>query len=343
MDELISVIVPIYRVEKYLHRCINSIIKQTYKNLEIILVDDGSPDNSGSICDEYAVKDSRIKVIHKNNEGLGFARNAGLDCATGKYITFIDGDDYIGSKHIEKMYRSIKNTGTDTCLGGYTKVYREKEVKHYNVCAGKVYRNNVIQQILPRMCGADNKGSDYIEMSVCMVLFSNEIIQNNNLRFVSEREFISEDLVFDFEYYPLSDGVCVIDSIDYYYCDNDGSLTTRYRHDRFQNQIKLYRYLIEKSQNLGLVSLCKPRLQNTVIAIARYSVKLEYKFANKNGKINAKNNIKSICENKELSQILSEYDDNNIKISSRIVNYLIRMKKYALLEIVMKMKNSLNI
>lgn len=343
MDELISVIVPIYRVEKYLHRCINSIIKQTYKNLEIILVDDGSPDNSGSICDEYAVKDSRIKVIHKNNEGLGFARNAGLDCATGKYITFIDGDDYIGSKHIEKMYRSIKNTGTDTCLGGYTKVYREKEVKHYNVCAGKVYRNNVIQQILPRMCGADNKGSDYIEMSVCMVLFSNEIIQNNNLRFVSEREFISEDLVFDFEYYPLSDGVCVVDSIDYYYCDNDGSLTTRYRHDRFQNQIKLYRYLIEKSQNLGLVSLCKPRLQNTVIAIARYSVKLEYKFANKNGKINAKNNIKSICENKELSQILSEYDDNNIKISSRIVNYLIRMKKYALLEIVMKMKNSLNI
>lgn len=343
MDELISVIVPIYRVEKYLHRCINSIIKQTYKNLEIILVDDGSPDNSGSICDEYAVKDSRIKVIHKNNEGLGFARNAGLDCATGKYITFIDGDDYIGSKHIEKMYRSIKNTGTDTCLGGYTKVYGEKEVKHYNVCAGKVYRNNVIQQILPRMCGADNKGSDYIEMSVCMVLFSNEIIQNNNLRFVSEREFISEDLVFDFEYYPLSDGVCVVDSIDYYYCDNDGSLTTRYRHDRFQNQIKLYRYLIEKSQNLGLVSLCKPRLQNTVIAIARYSVKLEYKFANKNGKINAKNNIKSICENKELSQILSEYDDNNIKISSRIINYLIRMKKYALLEIVMKMKNSLNI
>lgn len=343
MDELISIIVPIYKVEKYIRRCVDSILNQTYENLEIILVNDGSPDGCAKICDEYTVKDSRIKVIHKNNEGLGFARNAGLDCATGKYITFIDGDDYIGSEHLEKMYRSIKKTGTDTCLGGHTKVYREKEVKHYNVCVGSVYRNDVIQQILPRMCGADNNGSDYIEMSVCMALFSNDIIQNNNLRFVSEREFISEDLVFDFEYYPLSEGVCVVDSIDYYYCDNDGSLTTRYRHDRFQNQIELYKYLIEKSQNLGLVSLCKPRLQNTVIAIARYSVKLEYKFANKNGKITAKNNIKSICENKDLSQIFSEYDDHNIKISSRIINHFIRKKEYGLLEIVMKMKNLFNI
>lgn len=343
MDELISVIVPIYRVEKYLHRCINSIIKQTYKNLEIILVDDGSPDNSGSICDEYAVKDSRIKVIHKNNEGLGFARNAGLDCATGKYITFIDGDDYIGSKHIEKMYRSIKNTGTDTCLGGYTKVYREKEVKHYNVCAGKVYRNNVIQQILPRMCGADNKGSDYIEMSVCMVLFSNEIIQNNNLRFVSEREFISEDLVFDFEYYPLSDGVCVVDSIDYYYCDNDESLTTKYRSDRFASQIKLYNFLLDKSKYLNIEKLCKERLQNTTIAIARYSIKLEYKFSDKLGRNNVNNNIKKICENKTLESIFAEYSDNNLKLTSRMVNFFIKKKKYVFLSIAMKTKNLLNI
>lgn len=343
MDELISIIVPIYKVENYIRRCVDSILNQTYENLEIILVNDGSPDGCAKICDEYAIKDSRIKVIHKNNEGLGFARNAGLDCATGKYITFIDGDDYIGSEHLEKMYRSIKKTGTDTCLGGHTKVYREKEVKHYNVCVGSVYRNDVIQQILPRMCGADNNGSDYIEMSVCMALFSNDIIQNNNLRFVSEREFISEDLVFDFEYYPLSEGVCVVDSIDYYYCDNDGSLTTRYRHDRFQNQIELYKYLIEKSQNLGLVSLCKPRLQNTVIAIARYSIKLEYKFSDKLGRNNVNNNIKKICENKTLESIFAEYSDNNLKLTSRMVNFFIKKKKYVFLSIAMKTKNLLNI
>ena len=90
MNELISVIVPIYNVEKYLHQCLKSIINQTYKNLEIILVDDGSPDNCPKICDEYSRKDKRIKVIHKENGGLSSARNAGLDVVTGEYISFID-------------------------------------------------------------------------------------------------------------------------------------------------------------------------------------------------------------------------------------------------------------
>ena len=115
MADLISIIVPVYNVEKYLNRCIDSIVSQTYRTLEIILVDDGSADNSGSICDKYAGKDVRIKVVHKNNGGLGFARNSGLDIATGKYVTFIDGDDYIGKTHIEEMYALIQNTKTDVC------------------------------------------------------------------------------------------------------------------------------------------------------------------------------------------------------------------------------------
>ena len=92
---LISVIVPIYNVEKYLDRCVDSIINQTYKNLEIILVDDGSPDNCPQMCDDYAKKDSRIKVVHKENGGLSDARNVGMEVATGEYVSFIDSDDYI--------------------------------------------------------------------------------------------------------------------------------------------------------------------------------------------------------------------------------------------------------
>ena len=98
----ISVIVPIYKVEKYLARCVDSIINQTYKNLEIILVDDGSPDGCGAMCDEYAKKDERIKVIHKENGGLSSARNAGLDIATGDYIAFVDSDDRLSSDAYEK-------------------------------------------------------------------------------------------------------------------------------------------------------------------------------------------------------------------------------------------------
>ena len=95
MEKLISVIVPVYNVEEYVEKCVLSIINQTYKNLEIILVDDGSTDNSGKICDEIAIKDNRIKVIHKKNGGLSDARNVGIDIAKGDYLGFVDSDDYI--------------------------------------------------------------------------------------------------------------------------------------------------------------------------------------------------------------------------------------------------------
>lgn len=339
MPDLVSIIIPVYNVEKYLHRCLTSVIGQTYPNIEIILVDDGSIDNSGMICDRYANKESRIKVIHKQNEGLGYARNSGLEVATGKYVCFCDGDDYIGESHIEKMLSLIYETGTDTCIAGHTRVYKNKVVEHQNVCAGQVYRQNVIAEILPRMCGADSCGNDYMEMSVCMGMLSNEIIRENHLRFLSEREYISEDIVFDFDYYPLTKGVCVSDLVDYYYCDNEGSLTTKYRPDRFVKQIDLYQFLVQKANTLGIGELCRSRLQNTVLAIARYSVKLEYKFEKLNGRVTCGANVKRICCNEDLKGIINEYDDSKIKTSSRIVNLLIEKRNYYLLKLAMKFKN----
>lgn len=106
---LISVIVPVYKVEPYIHRCVDSILEQTYQNLEIILVDDGSPDNCPAICDEYAAKDKRVKVIHKPNGGLSDARNAGMAAATGEYLSFVDSDDWLGNTHFECMMGTIKN------------------------------------------------------------------------------------------------------------------------------------------------------------------------------------------------------------------------------------------
>ena len=104
-EPLISVIIPVYKVEKYLNKCVDSVLNQTYKNLEIILVDDGSPDKCPEICDEYAKKDDRIKIIHKQNGGLSDARNVGIEKSTGEYITFIDSDDYVDSNYIEQLYK----------------------------------------------------------------------------------------------------------------------------------------------------------------------------------------------------------------------------------------------
>lgn len=108
INSLISIIVPCYNVEEYLHKCVESLTAQTYKNIEIILVDDGSPDSSGAICDEYARKDKRIKVIHKENGGLSDARNVAIDIAVGEYITFVDSDDYVALDYVETLYRLVE-------------------------------------------------------------------------------------------------------------------------------------------------------------------------------------------------------------------------------------------
>ena len=122
----VSVIIPVYNVEKYLQRCVTSVTEQSYSNLEIILVDDGSVDKSGAICDDFAKKDKRIRVIHKENEGLGLTRNVGIKVATGNYICFIDSDDYIAREYIETIYSDLKKSSADVCYCGHTKGYKWK-------------------------------------------------------------------------------------------------------------------------------------------------------------------------------------------------------------------------
>lgn len=124
--DLISVIVPVYKAEKYINRCVDSILNQTYTNLEIILVDDGSPDNCGAICDEYAQKDSRVKAVHKENGGASQARNYGLKYAAGDYVTFVDSDDHINEKYAEKMMAGF-DKDTDVVICMYRKIFTQSQ------------------------------------------------------------------------------------------------------------------------------------------------------------------------------------------------------------------------
>jgi len=127
-SDLITIVVPVYKVEKYLDECIKSLLNQTYRNIEIILIDDGSPDNCGKMCDEYEIKDNRIKVIHKENGGLSDARNHGIDIAQGKYITFVDSDDYVNDKYIEYLYNAIKTNKVQISQCNISKVNDEKQI-----------------------------------------------------------------------------------------------------------------------------------------------------------------------------------------------------------------------
>lgn len=143
-NELISIIVPVYNVEQYLEKCVSSIINQTYKNLEIILVDDGATDNSGKICDELAKLDNRIKVYHKENGGLSDARNYGVEKATGEYIGFVDSDDYIDPEMYEKLYEAIKKEDVDVAECSLKVIYPGKielftDEKYYKVLGKMEY------------------------------------------------------------------------------------------------------------------------------------------------------------------------------------------------------------
>ena len=127
----ISIIVPIYNVEKYLDKCVSSILNQTFTDFELLLVDDGSPDRCGEMCDEYAKKDSRVKVIHRKNGGLSAARNSGIDAACGKYIGFIDSDDYIEENMYEHLYDVITKYDADIACGGIFDTYPTKTTLLY--------------------------------------------------------------------------------------------------------------------------------------------------------------------------------------------------------------------
>ena len=144
----VSIVVPIYNVEKYLKQCIESIINQTLQDIEIILVDDGSPDNCPQICDEYAKKDSRIKVVHKKNGGLSSARNAGIEVATGDFIGFVDSDDYIELDMYEKMYNIAKENHVDFVVSDYYKVSdKGKIITTIDMNEGIYDKNRIIKEI----------------------------------------------------------------------------------------------------------------------------------------------------------------------------------------------------
>lgn len=338
MDK-ISIIVPVYNVKKYLIRCVESILNQTYSDIEVILVDDGSTDGSGEICDVF--NDKRIKVFHKNNEGLGFSRNYGLNQVTGKYVMFVDSDDYLDSDIVSELYTDMIENSADTCIGGFKRVYKTHTDIFRNSYSGATFEGeDVKKEILERMFGKNGLNDDHIEMSVWRVLFSSSIIKENKLRFPSEREFISEDIIFDTDYYINSKKLFISRNTGYNYCDNDDSLTTRYNPLRYQLQKKLLAELKRRAYTLGIYDEVEQRLLNTFISIARYCIKLEQK--NSCNIINGYGKIKIICEDDVLKQAFKNYRVNE-KFKNKIVNFLMKRKFVVLLYMVMMIKNKFNI
>ncbi len=323
----VSVIVPVYNVEKYLQQCVDSLLAQTYKNIEIILVDDGAKDNSGKMCDELAQKDVRIKVVHKENQGLGYARNTGLEYATGEYVTFIDSDDYADVDLIEQLVVNIWENSADVCIGGFERVDNVGQSLFIEKYQHKCYcEDEVINNIFIKMFGSAPEKSDAIRMSVWNTLYSMKIIKEHNIKFPSEREFISEDIVFDTEYYPHVKKGVIVESIAYKYRVNPQSLTAKYMVDRLERVMKLYFELEQRIKKLNLGNEALYRLQRQTFVNIRVCIRQEKKAISHNRATKSISNIRRMCDLEGVQNIVAQYPVKLLPLKQKVFVKLIEGK-----------------
>lgn len=218
-----SVIVPVYNVERFLRQCVESVLNQTCGDFELILVDDGSPDNCPRICDEYALKDGRVKVIHKTNGGLVSARKAGCVVAVGEYVVCLDGDDYIAPNCLDSFAKAIDAYSPDICLCGFYKAYAENEVKCLPFENAGFYDKETIEKhIYPYLI--ENKYGRYFSASIWAKAFRREIYTEYQTS-VDSRIKIGEDQCVVKPCVFRAESLYVIDECLYYYRQNDESMT----------------------------------------------------------------------------------------------------------------------
>lgn len=242
----ISIVVPVYKAEKYLPRCVESLLSQTYRELEIILVDDGSPDNCPEICDGYAEKDGRVKVIHKENGGVSSARNAGLEAASGDYITFVDSDDYIDGQMYEKMLSVAEEYSCDVVMCDCVKEFSDRcEVYSHDIRPGFYNKEQLKNEYYPHLLITETV--EYPPtISNCLLLFKRQQSSRKKLPRYVEGVRFSEDLLFGAELIFSADSFYYMkNECFYHYCMNFDSVTHQFKPDKWND----YRKLIKEIEN----------------------------------------------------------------------------------------------
>lgn len=224
--DLVSVIVPVYNVDRYLHRCIDSIIAQDYENLEIILVDDGSTDSSPVICDDYASKDSRIKVYHRENRGVSSARNFGVEASNGKYVSFIDSDDYIASNFISTLYGKIIEYAADISVCSYYE-FTDNKIKDTSFNSLK---KDLVLTNLEAMRDIFTL-PNYTKVVPWNKLYKKEIFQNNSVIYPINRRHEDDATTYKLYYYSNKIVYCNI-PLYYYYQSSTSFMGQKYHAQR---------------------------------------------------------------------------------------------------------------
>lgn len=269
---LISIVVPIYNVEEYLAKCLDSIVNQTYKNLEIICINDGSTDRSGEILDEYASRDSRIVNLHHTNVGLSETRNKGIKIANGDYMMFVDSDDWIGLTTCEVALSKITEYNSDVVLFPYVREYAEESKKKIIFTEEMIVFDHYESKykLHRSMLGPLEEELRYPENMDSLVtawgkLYKANIIKSNDLRFIDTKEIGTEDALFNVYYFGyVNQAVYINEYFSHYRRDNETSLTTQYKPNLFNQWNTLFDYMEKYVEEKDLDSVFSESLDNRI-------------------------------------------------------------------------------
>lgn len=327
----ISVVIPIYNMEHYLNRCIKSLLAQTYSDWESILVDDGSTDSSGQMCDSYALQDSRIRTVHRENGGLGVARNTGLEMSAGEYVLFLDPDDYFGPELMQNLANAAKRTKADLIIGGHTVVDSNgNKHPHGNTYERVFNTTGEMEALLLNTIGTPPEeplDSQY-GVSACGRLYRHEIIQNNELRFVSERILISEDLIFNIEFLRQAQCAAVINDASYFYCTNEGSLSKKHREDRFEKDCVLCQAVGDRLNEWYPEDKYRMSLARLLISRARYDIAQEVNYHDMVDRTYPlREKVKNIVCSAELCEALNGYPWHKLPWMQGIFAWFMKQKQ----------------
>lgn len=323
MDDIcVSVIVPIYNVEQYLRRCLETLVNQTLQSLELILVNDGTKDNSMEIVREYEKKYSNIVVLDKENGGLSSARNAGLQIARGEYVAFVDSDDYVLPEMMEELYHNAKENNADMVMSGY---YRQTK-------AGKIIEiplelekeiylgQDIVDLLLIPMTGALPKDNRDIEIDMCVWrnMYRKKMILEQEIWFESERKVLSEDIIFHLDLFPKMKIVSTVKKSYYFYVENPGSLTKNTDFSLCQRQYALYNEIKKRLMANGLWERASLRCKRLFWGRIRHMMN-RYVYHNRSSYSKCYQYLQKVFKEEIIREIFEGFPINTMPLRSRII------------------------
>lgn len=327
---LVSIVVPIYNAENYLERSLKSLLKQTLKDIEIILVNDGSTDASLSICEDYKRRDSRIVLINQENQGVSRARNVGIEHAKAKYIAFMDPDDDIDPRIYEILYSNIIDYKVDLVLCNYVVVKGEEQFKimlPYNTGLHK--RDNIVD-IMLEMIGPEFFGRPTVMASSWRGLYKMSLIRKNNIIFPIDVHFM-EDLMFNVNYLLDTSSLYINNLCLYHYHENPNSAVTKYKNYQWDNEQKIFSSILDRLQHNNLYEMAISRLANRwgrgVLSCIVNEVNPQNGISNRN---KLKNIKKFLTDSRTLEYIPCINTDKS-SMKDKFIAYLLRKRMTILL------------